>query len=105
MKRLHLLAALAVVGGCVHPTDSPADARQAYRHCIAGAEGRADQVQVCQAMLQRLKQSDQHRAFAEQESVRVLDYQDCLEAAKTGVDENEQPACQKIWQEIRDHNH
>lgn len=106
MNRLLLLAVLAAVStGCTQHAATSSDPKQAYRNCIAGAQGQVDQVKVCQAMLQTLRQNEQHRAFAEQESVRVLDYQNCLEAAKTGVGENEQPACQKIWQEIRNHNH
>jgi hypothetical protein len=105
MKRRLLLAALAAIStGCTQHSIS-ADPKQAYRNCMAGTQGQADKVATCQSMLQSLKQSEQHRAFAEQESVRVLDYQKCLEAAKTGVGENEQPACQKIWQQIRNHNH
>lgn len=105
MQRLLLLAALAACGACTAHSDAPVEPKQAYRNCIAGAQGEADKVAVCQAMLQTLKQNARHRAFAEQESVRVLDYQKCLQAAKTGVGENEQPACQKIWQEIRNHDH
>ncbi|WP_447752286.1 ChiQ/YbfN family lipoprotein [Pseudomonas nicosulfuronedens] len=104
MKRLLLLAVLAAASsGCAQHSDTSADPKQAYRNCIAGAEGQVDKVKVCQSMLQSLKQDEQHRAFAEKESVRVLDYQRCLNAAETGVGENEQPACQKIWQEIRNH--
>lgn len=104
MQRLFLLAALAACSACTPHSDAPVDPKQAYRNCIAGAQGEADKVTQCQSMLQTLKQNAQHRAFAEQESVRVLDYQKCLQAAKTGVGENEQPACQKIWQEIRNHD-
>ncbi|MBD9513950.1 MULTISPECIES: ChiQ/YbfN family lipoprotein [Pseudomonadaceae] len=104
MKKILLLAALsAATSGCAQHSDTTTDPRQAYRNCITAAQGQADQVKVCQSMLQSLMQGDQHRAFAEKESVRVLDYQKCLEEAKTGAGENEQPACQKIWQEIRNH--
>ena len=38
-------------------------------------------------MLDVLKEEKQHQAFANQESVRVLDYQQCIQATRTGNDQ------------------
>ncbi|MGQ7112869.1 ChiQ/YbfN family lipoprotein, partial [Escherichia sp. TWPC-MK] len=42
--------------------------------------------------------------FADQESVRVLDYQQCLRATQTGNDQAVKADCDKVWQEIRSNN-
>ncbi|MGQ7139425.1 ferric iron uptake transcriptional regulator [Escherichia sp. SS-MK2] len=45
-----------------------------------------------------------HQQFADQESVRVLDYQQCLRATQTGNDQAVKADCDKVWQEIRSNN-
>ena len=51
-----------------------------------------------------LKQEKQHQQFATQESVRVLDYQQCIQARKTGNDQAVEARCDQIWKEIRSNN-
>lgn len=51
-----------------------------------------------------LKQEKAHEQFANQESVRVIDYQKCINARKMGNDEAVAKNCDKIWQEIRSNN-
>ncbi|HAK9872944.1 TPA: hypothetical protein H3L74_004431, partial [Escherichia coli] len=51
-----------------------------------------------------LKKEKQHQQFADQESVRVLDYQQCLRATQTGNDQAVKADCDKVWQEIRSNN-
>ncbi|BDZ02047.1 hypothetical protein MUTS16_31200 [Escherichia coli] len=55
-------------------------------------------------MLNVLKKEKQHQQFAEQESVRVLDYQQCIQATQTGNDQAVKADCDKVWQEIRSNN-
>lgn len=108
MKKI-LLVVAAVIGlsACVQQsTASQEDAKlkQAYSNCINTAEGNPDKISACQSVLEVLKQSKTHQAFAEKESVRVFDYQNCIQAAKTGAGDNYQQACSKVWQEIRSNN-
>lgn len=51
-----------------------------------------------------LKKEKQHQHFADQESVRVLDYQQYLRATQTGNDQAVKADCDKVWQEIRSNN-
>ena len=55
-------------------------------------------------MVNVLKKEKQHQQFADQESVRVLDYQQCLRATQTGNDQAVKADCDKVWQEIRSNN-
>ncbi|MFI8415382.1 ChiQ/YbfN family lipoprotein [Serratia sp. NPDC078593] len=108
MKKLMLVAgALIVLSGCVQPQTPPEDAklRQAYSACINTAEGSPDKLHACQAVLAVLKQEKQHQQFAEQETVRVLDYQRCIQAVHTGDGQAYEAKCGKVWQEIRANNH
>uniref|UniRef100_UPI0021751B84 ChiQ/YbfN family lipoprotein n=1 Tax=Enterobacter bugandensis TaxID=881260 RepID=UPI0021751B84 len=41
-----------------------------------------------------------HEAFATQENVRVMDYQACIQARKTGNDQEVAKRCDKIWNEM-----
>ena len=59
---------------------------------------------LCQSVLNVLKKEKQHQQFAEQESVRVLDYQQCIQATQTGNDQAVKADCDKVWQEIRSNN-
>ncbi|MFR0689780.1 ChiQ/YbfN family lipoprotein [Enterobacterales bacterium AE_CKDN230030158-1A_HGKHYDSX7] len=108
MKTLPLLLAVAALAsGCAQaPASSSADLRlkQAYSRCITSAEGNADKVAACRTVLETLKQSDPHKAFAERESVRTFDYQQCIEAARSGAGDTYQQDCGKLWKEIRDNN-
>ncbi|HEI8865978.1 ChiQ/YbfN family lipoprotein [Serratia sp. AKBS12] len=104
---LLLVAAVLGLSACVQPQTPPEDAklRQAYSACINTAEGSPEKLQSCQAVLNVLKQEKQHQQFAEQETVRVLDYQSCIQAAHTGNGQAYDAQCGKIWQEIRANNH
>ena len=55
-------------------------------------------------VLDVLKEDKQHQAFANQESVRVLDYQQCIQATRTGNDQAVKARCDRIWKEIRSNN-
>lgn len=106
-KTLLVIAAVVGLNGCVQQSTAPQEdlkLKQAYSNCINTAEGNPDKVEACQSVLNVLKQSKQHQAFAEKESVRVFDYQNCIQAAKTGAGDNYQQACGKVWQEIRNNN-
>ncbi|MEB7876354.1 ChiQ/YbfN family lipoprotein [Klebsiella oxytoca] len=107
MKKLLLVAIMAT--GLVACTQSPAPKedsklRDAYSACITSAEGNPDKVEACQSVLNVLKQEKQHQQFATQESVRVLDYQQCIQARKTGNDQVVQARCDQLWKEIRSNN-
>lgn len=51
-----------------------------------------------------LKKEKQHQQFANEESVRVLDYQQCIQATRTGNGQSVNADCDKVWQEIRSKN-
>ena len=107
MKKMLLIAMMAA--GLVACTTSPAPneatkLKAAYSACINPAEGNQDQIEACQSVLNVLKKEKQHQQFADQESVRVLDYQQCLRATQTGNDQAVKADCDKVWQEIRSNN-
>lgn len=107
MKKLLLVAVMA--SGLVACAQSPAPKedsklRDAYSACINTAEGNPDKIQACQSVLNVLKQDEQHKQFAEKETIRVSDYQACIQATRTGNDQAVKARCDKIWQEIRSNN-
>lgn len=106
---LFMLAAVAVLSACADPSASAEKAekaklRQSYSNCINTADGAPDKLATCQAILEQLKTIKEHQAFAEKETVRVVDYQRCLTARKTGDGQAYAQDCGKIWQEIRANN-
>ncbi|RTF02769.1 ChiQ/YbfN family lipoprotein [Serratia marcescens] len=107
MKKIMLmLAAAALLSACAHPAAPPEDAKlkQAYSACINTAEGSPERLQPCKAVLNVLKQEKQHQQFAAQETVRVMDYQNCIMAVHSGNGQAYDAKCGKLWQEIRDNN-
>ncbi|MBC1188174.1 ChiQ/YbfN family lipoprotein [Kluyvera sichuanensis] len=107
MKKLIIIALMAA--GLTACAQSPAPKedsklKDAYSACINTAEGNPDKIQACQSVLNVLKQEKAHEQFANQESVRVIDYQKCINARKMGNDEAVAKNCDKIWQEIRSNN-
>ena len=105
-KIMMMLAAVATLSACVQPAAPPEDAKlkQAYSACINTAQGSPEKIEACQSVLNVLKKEKQHQQFAEQESVRVLDYQQCIQATQTGNDQAVKADCDKVWQEIRSNN-
>lgn len=107
MKKLILVAALASgLVACAQPQATKEDSKlkDAYSACINTAEGNPDKIEACQRVLDVLKQEKTHKQFAEQESVRTLDYQKCIQATRTGNDQAAKARCDQIWQEIRSNN-
>lgn len=107
MKKLILIAVMA--SGLVACAQSPApkeDSRlkEAYSACINTAQGSPEKIEACQSVLNVLKKEKQHQQFANEESVRVLDYQQCIQATRTGNDRAVSADCDKVWQEIRSKN-
>ncbi|MFG1175021.1 ChiQ/YbfN family lipoprotein [Erwiniaceae bacterium CAU 1747] len=103
MKKQLVVALMGGVLSACAPTAT--DDREAYRDCINQAAGVTQKVKACQPLLAVLHQKPQHRVFAQRESVRVLDYQRCLDAEKMGDGEVIHTRCQKLWQEIQQANH
>ncbi|CAI0746818.1 putative lipoprotein ChiQ precursor [Serratia grimesii] len=107
MKKIMLmLAATVTLSACVQPAAPPEDVKlkQAYSACINTAEGSPERLQPCKAVLNVLKQEKQHQQFAEQETVRVMDYQNCIQAVHSGNGQAYDAKCGKIWKEIHDNN-
>ncbi|HCR3983595.1 TPA: hypothetical protein OOF39_003056 [Kluyvera ascorbata] len=107
MKKLIIVALMAAgLTACVQPSTPKEDSKlkDAYSACINTAEGNPDKIQACQSVLNVLKKEKQHEQFANQESVRVLDYQQCIQATRTGNDQAVKAKCDKMWQEIRSNN-
>lgn len=105
-KLLMLVVSSILLAGCVQNANEAeiSRTREAYTDCINKAEGSPDKVESCQTLLNILKQEKAHQKFAEQETVRVVDYQRCLTARKTGNGQAYAADCDKIWQEIRANN-
>lgn len=104
MKKLILIAIMASgLVACAQSTAPQEDSRlkEAYSACINTAQGSPEK---SQSVLNVLKKEKQHQQFADQESVRVLDYQQCLRATQTGNDQAVKADCDKVWQEIRSNN-
>ncbi|MGU3521988.1 ChiQ/YbfN family lipoprotein [Enterobacteriaceae bacterium C23F] len=107
MKKLILVAIMASgLVACAQPQAPKEDSKlkAAYSACINTAEGNPDKVQACQSVLDVLKQEKEHKQFADQETVRTLDYQQCIQATRTGNDQAVKARCDKIWKEIRSNN-
>lgn len=107
MKKLLLIAIMASgLVACAQPTAPKEDSRlkEAYSACINTAQGSPEKIEACQSVLNVLKKEKQHQQFAEKESVRVLDYQQCIQATRTGNGQAVNADCDKIWQEIRSNN-
>lgn len=107
MKKLILIAVVAsALAGCATSTAPKEDNRlkEAYSACINTAQGSPEKIEACQSVLDELKKEKKHQQFAEQESINVLDYQQCIQATQTGNDQAVKADCDKIWQEIRRHN-
>ncbi|HGT2878183.1 TPA: ChiQ/YbfN family lipoprotein [Klebsiella variicola] len=107
MKKMLLIAMMA--SGLVACATSPAPKedtklKDAYSACINTAEGNPDKIEACQSVLNVLKEDKQHQQFANQESVRVLDYQQCIQATRPGNDQAVKARCDQIWKEIRSNN-
>ncbi len=93
--------------GGLHHAPAPKEdtkLKDAYSACINTAEGNPDKIEACQSVLNVLKKDKQHQQFANQESVRVLDYQQCIQATRTGNDQAVKARCDQIWKEIRSNN-
>ena len=107
MKKLLLVAVMASgLVACAPSTAPKEDSRlkEAYSACINTAQGSPEKIEACQSVLNVLKKEKQHQAFANQESVRVLDYQQCIQAVHSGNGQAVNADCDKIWNEIRSKN-
>lgn len=107
LRKLVLVAVLASgLAACAHSPAQKEDSRlkEAYSACINTAQGSPEKLEACQSVLNVLKKEKGHEQFATQENVRVMDYQACIQARKTGNDQEVAKRCDKIWQEIRNNN-
>ena len=107
MKKLILVAIMAAgLAACAQPQAPKEDSKlkAAYSACINTAEGNPDKIEACQSVLNVLKTEKAHQQFANQESVRVLDYQKCIQDRKMGNDQAVKVDCGQIWKEIRSNN-
>jgi hypothetical protein len=93
-------------GGVCSDSGAKEDSRlkEAYSACINTAEGSPEKIEACQSVLNVLKKEKAHEQFATQENVRVMDYQACIQARKTGNDQEVAKRCDQIWKEIRSNN-
>lgn len=106
MKKLILIAVMASgLVACAPSTAPKEDSRlkEAYSACINTAQGSPENRSLPERAGCAEKEK-QHQQFANQESVRVLDYQQCIQATRTGNDQAVKADCDKIWQEIRSNN-
>ena len=107
LKKIVMVAVLASgLVACAQPQAPKEDSRlkEAYSACINTAQGSPEKIQACQSVLNVLRKEKAHEQFATQENVRVMDYQACIQARKTGNDPQVAKSCDKIWQEIRNNN-
>lgn len=105
-KQLFSVLVVLAIAGCTTTPAPQQDSRlkEAYSACIRSAEGNPAKVESCQTVLNVLRQEKQHQAFAEQQQVKVLDYQHCINARKMGNDEDVNVVCTRIWQELHASN-
>ncbi|WP_370556299.1 ChiQ/YbfN family lipoprotein [Edwardsiella tarda] len=104
---LGVAVAAIVLAGCVQPSAPSQDGqllKQAYSKCIEDSKGNHDKVASCKTILDVMKQSPAQATFAQKESVSVLNYQQCIEAAMSGAGDNYTARCGTLWQEIRASN-
>lgn len=104
-----ILIVLMTLGlaACVQQPQAPKEdsrLKEAYSTCINTAEGSPEKTAACRSVLDVLRKEKAHQQFAEEESVRTLDYQHCLEATHTGNGQAVKARCDQIWQEIYHHN-
>ncbi len=107
LKKIIVVAVLASgLAACAQPQTQKEDTRlkEAYSACINTAEGSPEKIEACQSVLDVLRKEKSHEQFATQETVRVADYQACIQARKTGNNQEVTKNCDKIWQEIRTNN-
>ncbi|RPH30492.1 hypothetical protein EHN07_02325 [Buttiauxella warmboldiae] len=107
MKNIVLITVMALgLSACAQPKTAPEDSKlkDAYSACINTAEGNPDKIQACQSVLNVLAQEKEHQDFAKKETVRTLDYQNCIQATRSGNNQAVKAKCDKIWQEIRTNN-
>lgn len=105
MKQGITLCFALLLGGCGLVKDSTeSSGRQAWKSCIQQSNGEGQKVKACQPQLDTLQLQQQHRVFARRETVRVLDYQRCLDAEKMGGGEGVSDRCGQLWQEIKHAN-
>ncbi|AFJ47772.1 ChiQ/YbfN family lipoprotein [Shimwellia blattae] len=106
-KQLFVALVALAIAGCSATADAPRQEsrlKEAYSACIRSAQGNPDKVDACQTVLSELRKEKQHQAFAEQQQVKVLDYQHCINARKMGNDEEASVICTRIWQELHASN-
>ena len=107
LKKIAFVAVLAAgLTACAQPQAQKEDSRlkEAYSTCINTAEGSPEKIEACQSVLTVLKKEKAHEQFATQENIRVMDYQACIQARKTGNDQEVVKRCDQIWKEIRSNN-
>ena len=107
MKKWIILALMSCGLSACNQSPAPKEdgnLKEAYSACINAAEGNPDKVEACQSVLDVLRKEKAHEQFATQETIRVADYQACIQARKTGNDQEVTKSCDKIWQEIRTNN-
>ena len=103
-----MLLIAMMAAGPVACTTSPAPKedtklKDAYSACINTAEGNPDKIEACQSVLNVLKRINS-TSSSPTESVRVPDYQQCIQATRTGNDQAVKARCDQIWKEIRSNN-
>ncbi|MGY6030415.1 putative lipoprotein ChiQ [Phytobacter sp. AG2a] len=106
-KSIMILFMTLGLAGCVQQPSAPKEdmrLRAAYSACINTAEGSSEKLEACRSVLDVLKSEKAHQQFAHEESVRTLDYQQCLDATHTGNGQAVKANCDRIWQEIRSNN-
>ncbi|WP_145484163.1 ChiQ/YbfN family lipoprotein [Yersinia aldovae] len=106
-KTLFIIAAVLGLSACApqQPVQSEdSQLKQAYSACMTASEGQPERLIPYKAVLNVLKQEKAHQAFTDKETVRVLDYQRCIDAAHTGNGQAYNEQCGKLWQEIRSNN-
>lgn len=77
MKKILLIASMtAGLTACASSPAPEEDSRlkEAYSACINTAQGSPEKIEACQSVLNVLKKERKHQQFANEESVRVLDW-------------------------------
>ncbi|MBK4714469.1 MULTISPECIES: ChiQ/YbfN family lipoprotein [Tenebrionibacter/Tenebrionicola group] len=102
MKKI-LVIALAVLGlsACSRSQAPREDVRlkQAWETCIQAAQGAPEKLKACESMPKAAEKAKQDAANERKETIAPAQYQQCIQARKSGNDRAAATVCEKIWQQ------
>lgn len=93
------LIALGLSACSSEKTSEDVRLQQAWKNCIQTAQGSPEKLKACEGMPESVEQAQQRESATPQETIPPLEYQQCIQARKSGNDQEVERVCDKIWQE------